>query len=115
MFLERVEIDVREGQVPAFEAALLEVRQRVFMFPGFRRFTVFQDLERPSSYVVHVQWESVEELVEYSGSDRYERSWSPIQPYLDRAPRVARYVERDGLDLQGPGVVTDFSWMTDPP
>ena len=36
MIVEQVEIAVLDGQERSFEAALCEVRQRVFMSAGFR-------------------------------------------------------------------------------
>ena len=59
MILEHVEIAVLDGQESAFEVALCEVRQRVFMSRGFRAFTVAQGvMEYPSTYLVQVRWES---------------------------------------------------------
>jgi heme-degrading monooxygenase HmoA len=110
MFLERVGIECAAGQEAAFEAALCEVRQRVFMSPGFRGFTVAQGLEDPSAYVVEVSWESREELAEFTRS-RFDRCWEPVWPFLAGRLAVDYFVERPGLALRGPGVVTDLAWL----
>lgn len=112
MLLERVEIECVAGQEAAFEAALCEVRQRVFMSPGFRGFTVAQGVERPSTYLVHVSWESLEELAGFTQS-RFEGCWAPVQPFLARRLAVDHFAERPGLTLRGPGVVTDLAWLAD--
>ena len=112
MFLERVNIVVVDGHEAAFEAALCEVRQRVFMSPGFRGFTVAQGMEQPSEYLVEVSWESREELAGFTRS-RFEGCWAPVEPFLARRLEVGYFVERPGLALRGPGVVTDLAWLAD--
>lgn len=111
MLLERIEIVCAAGQEAAFEAALCEVRQRVFMCPGFRGFAVAQGMEQPSAYLVEVSWESREELAAFTAT-RFERCWAPVQPYLEERLEVSWFVERPALALRGPGVVTDLAWLT---
>jgi heme-degrading monooxygenase HmoA len=113
MVLDVVEAAVLDGQEAAFEAALCEVRQRVFMSAGFRGFTVAQDMSAaPSTYVVQVLWETAAELADFAES-RFERSWAPVEPFLAVPLRVRHLVERPGLALTGPGVITDLAWLRD--
>lgn len=112
MFLQRVEVTCAAGQEAAFEAALCEVRQRVFMSPGFRGFSVAQNVEQPSTYLVHVSWESLEELADF-GRTRFDGCWAPVWPFLARQLEVDHFAEREGLALRGPGVVTDLAWLAD--
>jgi heme-degrading monooxygenase HmoA len=112
MILEHVEITVLDGQEAAFEAALCEVRQRVFMSAGFRGFAVAQEVEwRPSRYLVQVLWETREELADYTDS-RFDRAWAPVEPHLAEPLRVKHFVERHGLALEGQGVITDLAWLS---
>jgi heme-degrading monooxygenase HmoA len=113
MVLQHVEIAVLDGQAAALEAALCEVRQRVFMSRGFRGFTVAQGAERPSTYLVRVLWESPEELADFAES-RFARCWAPIEPFLAEPLRIDRFVERPSLALNGPGVITDLAWLSQP-
>jgi heme-degrading monooxygenase HmoA len=113
MLLQHVALAVRDGQAAAFEAALLEVRQRVFMSPGFRTFTVAQGAEDPSAYLVQVRWESLEELADFADSGRFGRCWAPVERFLAGPLRVDHFVERPGLDFQGPGVITDLAWLSE--
>ncbi|MFN8077738.1 MAG: antibiotic biosynthesis monooxygenase family protein [Kineosporiaceae bacterium] len=110
MLLELVDLEVRDGFTPALEAALCEVRQRVFSSAGFRGFDVAQDAADPALFVVQVRWESAEELARHTAT-RFERCWDPVQPLLARAPRVRHLVQREGLGLHGPGVVDDLGWL----
>ncbi|MBL8931703.1 MAG: antibiotic biosynthesis monooxygenase [Kineosporiaceae bacterium] len=112
MVLQQVELVVSGGQEAAFEAALCEVRQRVFASPGFRGFTVVERLhDHPVSYLVQVRWETADELTAHLDT-RFERCWSPVEPFLAGTPRVGHFRERPGFDLNGPGVITDLSWLT---
>src|SRR4051812_42610516 len=112
MIVQRVEIAVRDGQQPEFEAALCEVRQRVFMSAGFRGFTVAQGVELPSTYLVQVLWETPEELADFAVS-RFEPAWAAVQPFLAGPLRVDHFVERPSLTMKNqPGVVTDLAWLS---
>jgi heme-degrading monooxygenase HmoA len=111
MLLQLIEAVVRDGQEVRFEAALCEVRQRVFMMPGFRGLTVAQGAEQASVYLVQVRWETVDELRDVVGTDRFERCWAPVEPLLVRPLRVDHFVERPSLNDQGPGVITDLEWL----
>jgi heme-degrading monooxygenase HmoA len=114
MLLQLVELTPVEGQEAAFEAALCEARQRVFMSAGFRGFTVHQGTGVSPTYLVQVQWETREELDAFVAG-RFEGCWAPVEPYLARMPRVEHLVERPGLGLHGPGVVTDLTWLSEGP
>ncbi|MBK7623468.1 MAG: antibiotic biosynthesis monooxygenase [Kineosporiaceae bacterium] len=112
MVVEQVELVVSGGQEAAFEAALCEVRQRVFASPGFRGFAVAQGLQdHPATYLVQVRWQTPEELAAHMDT-RSVRCWAPVEPYLAGTPRVTHYLERPSLDLNGPGVITDLAWLT---
>jgi heme-degrading monooxygenase HmoA len=113
MLLQQVSVAVRDGQESAFEAALCEVRQRVFASPGYRGFSVAQGAEHPWTYLVLVRWESAEELADVVDSGRFERCWAPVEAFLAGPLRVEHFVERPTLDLVGPGVITDLGWLRD--
>jgi len=84
------------------------------MSQGSRGFSVFQGVEEPSTYVVQVLWETVEELLTHAESGRFERCWAPVEPHLVGSLVVDHLVERPALGLQGPGVITDLSWLHEP-
>jgi pimeloyl-ACP methyl ester carboxylesterase len=85
MFLQSVRIVVLHGQEAAFEAAICEVRRRAFTSPGFRGFSVSQGADDSSTYLIEVRWETADELADADATDRFERCWAPVQPFLDRS------------------------------
>ncbi len=115
MFVQQIDLAVREGQEAAFEAALLETRRRVFASPGFRGFAVLEDVAAPSCYLAQVHWESRIELVEHLDSGRFDRCWQPVQPFLTAAPHCRHLIEREGLAFQGPGTEADLDWLRELP
>jgi heme-degrading monooxygenase HmoA len=115
MMVERLETTILDGREREFEAALCEVRQRVFMIKGFRGFTVAQGVQRPSTYLIEVQWESLEERIDFENSGRFARCWAPVDPFLSAALQVEFFTPRPSLNFQGPGVITDLSWMSPSP
>ena len=112
MIVEQVEVAVLDGQERRFEAALCEVRQRVFMSAGFRGFTAAQGVETPSTYLVRVLWETSEELLSFAET-RFARAWEPIHPFLAAPLRVNHFLARPNLGLNGPGVITDLTWASE--
>jgi heme-degrading monooxygenase HmoA len=107
VIVELLELTVVETRQAEFEAALLDVRQQVFMSQGFRRFTVAQGVEPPFTYLVQVLWQTLQERADFEDSGRFARCWAPVEPFLTHAPRAHLFTERPGLDFQGPGVITD--------
>jgi len=112
MIVERVELTVVGGREGDFEAALLDVRQGLVMAAGFRGLTAAQGVDDPSTYLIQVLWETVDEHVGFARSGRRERCWAPVGPLLAGSPRAQLFAERDGLTFRGPGVITDWSGLS---
>jgi hypothetical protein len=56
-----------------------------------------------------VRWETLEQLVDFTDSGRFGQCGAPVEPFLAGAVRAEHFVERQGLALQGPGVITDLA------
>jgi hypothetical protein len=66
----------------------------------------------PSTYLVRVLWESPEELADHTRT-RFARCWAPVDPFRAGPLRISQFVERPSLGLNGPGVITDLTWVTE--
>ena len=97
MVIERLDLTVLSGHEAEFEAVLCDVRQNVFMSRGFRHFTVARGVENPTSYLIQILWESVEEHTDHVSSGRFARCWKPVTPFLAEPPRADRFEERPSL------------------
>lgn len=113
MLLQQVCVDVRAGSEAAFESALLEVRDRLVMVAGFRGFSVAQDAETTTAYLVQVRWETAVELTHCVESGRFARAWAPVDAYRTGPLRASHLVERPTLGFHGPGVLADLSWASE--
>jgi heme-degrading monooxygenase HmoA len=96
---ERLTINVAPGREVEFEGALSEARQAVFEAEGFRRFQVDRGIDRPSTYLVQIFWETAEEQVRFSRSRLFTRWATLLDPYVVGTPAVERFEQRPGLSL----------------
>jgi heme-degrading monooxygenase HmoA len=97
--IQRWTITVAAGRETAFEAALAEAREVVFAAAGFRRFTVDRGINRPSTYLVQVFWETAEEEDRFTHSERFQEWATLLDPYVVGTPLVERYEPRPSLSL----------------
>jgi len=96
---QRMVVNVAPGREVDFEDALGEARQHVFAADGFRRFTVERGIDRPSTYLVQILWETAEEQVRFTHSDLFTRWATLLDPYVVGTPVVERFEQRPGLAL----------------
>jgi heme-degrading monooxygenase HmoA len=94
MILEVAALDVRPGQEAAFEVAMAQARSLIAASPGFRDLSLRRCLERPSRYLLLVDWETLEDhTVGFRGSDRYHEWRKLLHHFYDPFPTVEHYGE----------------------
>jgi heme-degrading monooxygenase HmoA len=94
MILEAAHLTVRDGQAAAFEAAMKEARPLIAATPGFLGLEVRPCLERPGSYLLLVQWRTLEDHTEgFRTSDRYETWRALLHHFYDPFPSVEHFAE----------------------
>ena len=70
--LEHALLSVRHGQETEFETAFARARPLIESTPGFRGLRISRSIESPSTYLLLVEWDTVEDHAEgFRGSDRY--------------------------------------------
>jgi heme-degrading monooxygenase HmoA len=99
MITERLTIHVAPGREDDFEGALSEAGQVVFMAEGFRRFQVDRGIDKPTTYLVQIQWETAEEQTRFSQSELFRQWATLIDPYVIGTPAVERFEQRPALSL----------------
>ena len=92
MILERAIFAVQPGSEADFEAAMEQAVQIISQSGGFRSFRLQRGIEQPSSYLLLVEWDSVEDHMQgFRESELFVRWRELIGPYFASAPEVEHY------------------------
>ena len=92
MILERAELPVIPGQEAAFEQAFAEARLIIAASPGCRSVGLSRCLERPSAYLLLVEWDSLEAHTDdFRGSEAYGRWRALLHHFYDPFPVVEHF------------------------
>lgn len=92
MIREHVLLPVRPGQEEAFEAAFAGAKAIIAASPGFRGLTLSRGIERPSSYLLLVEWDSVDaHEVGFRQSPAYDEWRQRLHHFYDPFPVVEHY------------------------
>jgi heme-degrading monooxygenase HmoA len=101
MILEHAVFAITPGSEGDFEAAIDEAKQLVAATSGFRSLTLRRGIEQPSTYLLLIEWDSVEaHMVGFRESDRFPRWRELIGSYFAAPPVVEHFdataVAKDG-------------------
>lgn len=92
MILEQAVLPVIPGREADFEAAFAEARQIIAAEHGFLRLTLSRCLERPSGYLLLVEWETLEDHTEgFRGSAGYQQWRELLHHFYEPFPVVEHY------------------------
>lgn len=92
MILERAIFAVQPGSEADFEAAMQQAVEVISQAGGFRSFRLQRGIEQPSSYLLLVEWDSVEDHMQgFRESELFVRWRELIGPYFAAAPEVEHY------------------------
>ena len=94
MVLEHALLPVRPGREAEFEAAFARARPLIAASPGFRSLRLSRCLERPDTYLLLVEWDTVEDHTEgFRGSPAYGRWRALLHDFHDPFPVVEHFVQ----------------------
>jgi heme-degrading monooxygenase HmoA len=92
--LEIARFDVRPGTEEKFEAAYRQVRPDLVGTPGCRSARLTRGIEDPASYVLLVEWDTLDShLTNFRESDRFVRWRAALGPYFAVAPSATHSVD----------------------
>ena len=92
MIVEQALLPVRPGSEAAFEEALAEALDLIAGVPGFRRLQVSRGVESPSSYLLLVEWDRLEDHTEgFRGSAGYKEWRGLLHRFYDPFPAVEHF------------------------
>ena len=94
MVLEHALLDVISGLEVEFEEAFSRARDVISKSPGFISLKIVRGIERPSSYLLLVEWESLEEhTIGFRQSARYAEWRELLHHFYDPFPVVEHFFE----------------------
>src|SRR4051812_27384825 len=92
VILEHAALDVIAGQEDAFEAAFAEAKLLISSMPGFVSLRLERGIERPSAYLLLVEWDTLEAHTEgFRGSAEYQQWRALLHHFYDPFPTVEHY------------------------
>ena len=92
MVLEHALLPVLPGREAEFEAAFGQAQKIIASMPGFLGLTLSRCLERSSSYLLLVEWETLEDHTEgFRGSEQYQEWRRLLHRFYDPTPSVEHY------------------------
>jgi len=106
MVLEQALLPVLPGKEAEFEAAFGQAQRIIASMPGFLGLTLSRCMERRSTYLLLVQWQTLEDHTEgFRGSEEYQQWRGLLHHFYDPSPSVEHYerVLEAGATLPEPG------------
>ena len=92
MILEHALLPVRAGEEEAFEAAFAEARPIISGMPGFISLQLQRGIESPSTYLLLVEWESLEHHeVGFRQSPEYQKWRALLHHFYEPFPVVQHF------------------------
>jgi heme-degrading monooxygenase HmoA len=92
VILEHALLPVKPGLEADFERAFATARGIISAMPGFRNLTLSRCLERPSVYLLLVEWDRLEDhTVGFRGSAEYQEWRSLLHSFYDPFPVVEHF------------------------
>lgn len=92
MTLEHALLPVRPGHEDDFEAAFEQAKRIIAGMPGFKSLTLSRCLERPSNYLLLVEWDGLEDhTVGFRSSQEYQQWRQLLHHFYEPLPTVEHY------------------------
>ena len=92
MILEQAVLPVIPGREAEFEAAFADAKKIIASQPGFLGLSLSRGVERPSGYLLLVQWQTLEDHTEgFRGSAGYQDWRALLHHFYEPFPVVEHY------------------------
>lgn len=94
MILEVAVLDVILGQEVAFQRSFAEAQKIIASMPGYCSHELKRCMEKPSRYLLLVNWETLEDhTVGFRQSAQYQQWKALLHHYYDPFPEVEHYAD----------------------
>jgi heme-degrading monooxygenase HmoA len=96
MVLELAILNVLPGCEREFESAFASAERILSSTRGYREHSLKRCLEKPSRYLLLVEWERLEDQTEgFRGSAGYQEWMALLHHFYDPFPEVEHYLDRE--------------------
>lgn len=96
MILEHALLHVRPGHTAEFESAFGDAKQIISAARGFRRLRLSRCIERPDTYLLLVEWDTLDDHVEgFRTSAAYQEWRRLLHHFYDPFPTVDHFEDAD--------------------
>lgn len=93
MVLEVAVLDVRPGQESEFEIAFQKASPIIASVPGYLNHRLERCIERPSRYILLVDWRTLEDhTIGFRTSPQYQQWKALLHHFYDPFPTVEHYL-----------------------
>ncbi|CAN5264529.1 antibiotic biosynthesis monooxygenase [soil metagenome] len=93
VILEHAILPVRTGAETDFESAFSQARSLISSQPGFRSLSLSRSTESPSSYLLLVEWDTIEAHTEgFRASAEYQEWKRLLHHFYEPFPTVEHFV-----------------------
>jgi len=97
MILELAILDVIPGTEKEFERSFADAKKIISSMPGYINHELKQCIEKPSRYLLLVNWEALEDhTVGFRESPQYQQWKELLHHYYDPFPEVEHYGDLPG-------------------
>jgi heme-degrading monooxygenase HmoA len=91
---EHALLPVLPNEESNFEAAFAEAKSIIASMPGFISLTLSRCIERPGTYLLLVEWQTLEDhTVGFRGSEQYQEWRRLLHRFYDPFPTVEHYTQ----------------------
>ncbi len=98
MIVEQGILSVIHGRETEFEVAMGEAQTIISAMPGFRRLQVSRGVEQPSTYLLVVEWDTLEHHTEgFRGSPEYATWRAMLHHFYEPFPVIAHFEPLEGI------------------
>ncbi len=91
MVFERVELSVVAGREADFESAMERGEALLAGAPGCISVTLARGVERPSRYLLMLQWQSINDHTAFTGTDGFRKFREIAGPFFAERPAMEHF------------------------
>ncbi|MGB8881463.1 MAG: antibiotic biosynthesis monooxygenase [Solirubrobacteraceae bacterium] len=92
VILERAVLRITPGGAAEFEAAFEHAREVVAQSTGYGSLRLLRGIERPDTYLLLIEWDTVADHMEgFRQSELYERWSALLRPHFSAPPEVEHF------------------------